>query len=395
MSKFLKSYISKSLNPYNPKSLKPYTPKSLNSYISIIIPVKEINDYLRKETIPAILSQTYKNFEIIILPDKPTKEKFPKTKIIPSWPKLGPADKRDLGAKKAKGEILAFLDDDSYPDKNWLKNAIKIFTSKSLKSYTSKPLNLYTSKPLYFYTPKSLNSSSIAAVCGPALTPSHNNIRQKVSGYVWSTFFGSGGAGSYRCAIKPRREVDDFPTVNFLVRKVDFWQVGGFSSKFWPGEDTKLCYDLVYKLGKKIIYDPKVLVYHHRREIFGPHLRQISRYALHRGYFARIMPKTSLRIGYLLPTLFILGLVGGSVLIFVLKVFQLWGLAKIFGFIYFLVIFLYVGGLIFTSWDVYRQEKNWKVALLAAPAIFVTHFVYGILFIKGFLTPALKSKYGR
>jgi len=348
-------------------------------FISIIIPVKEINDYLRKETIPAILRQSFQNFEIIILPDRPTKEKFPKTKIIPSWPKQGPADKRDLGAKKARGEILAFLDDDSYPDKNWLKNAVKIFTSKSLN----------------LYTPKSLNPFYIAAVCGPALTPPHNNLRQKTSGYVWSTFFGSGGAGSYRCTVKPRREVDDFPTVNFLVRKTDFWQAGGFSSKFWPGEDTKLCHDLVYKLKKKIIYDPKVLVYHHRREVFGPHLRQISRYALHRGHFARILPKTSLRIGYLAPTFFVFGLVGGPILILLLKIFRLWSLVKIFGFVYFLAIFLYLGGLIFTSWEVYRQEKNWKVALLVIPAIFTTHFVYGVLFIKGFLTPSLKSKYGR
>jgi len=356
-------------------------------FVSIIIPVKEINDYLRKETIPAILRQSFQNFEIIILPDKPTKEKFPKTKIVPSWPKLGPADKRDLGAKKARGEILAFLDDDSYPDKNWLKNAVKIFTSKSLNLYTPKSLNLYTPKSLYpFY---------IAAVCGPALTPPHDNIRQKASGYVWSTFFGSGGAGSYRCTVKPRREVDDFPTVNFLVRKTDFWQAGGFSSKFWPGEDTKLCHDLVYKLKKKIIYDPKVLVYHHRREVFGPHLRQISRYALHRGHFARILPKTSLRIGYLLPTFFVLGLVGGPILILVLKIFQFWSLVKIFAFVYFLVIFLYLGGLIFTSWEVYHQEKNWKLALLVIPAIFTTHFVYGVLFIKGFLTSSLKSKYGR
>jgi len=355
--------------------------KSLNPYISIIIPVKEINDYLRKETIPAILEQTYKNFEIIILPDKPAKEKFAsrRIKIIPSWPEIGPADKRDLGAKKAKGEILAFLDDDSYPAKNWLKNAVKIFTSKSL----------------YSYTPKSLNFSSIAAVCGPALTPPHNNLRQKVSGYVWSTFFGSGGAGTYRCALKPRREVDDYPTVNFLVRKKDFWKIGGFSSRFWPGEDTKACYNLVYKLGKKIIYDPRILVYHHRREIFGPHLRQISRYALHRGHFARIMPRTSLRLGYLAPSFFVLGLIGGPGLIFVFKNLQLWFLAKIFGFLYILAIFLYLAGLIFTAWDVYRQEKNWQVALLVMPAIFTTHLVYGILFIKGFLTPRLKSKYGR
>ncbi|PJE68975.1 glycosyl transferase, partial [Candidatus Shapirobacteria bacterium CG10_big_fil_rev_8_21_14_0_10_38_14] len=149
--------------------------------VSIIIPIKEINDYLRKETIPALLKQTVLNFEIILLPDKPSKEKSGtrRTKIIPTWPKTGPADKRDLGAKIAKGEILAFLDDDSYPTKNWLKNALQIFQK----------------------------NKNIAGVCGPALTPIKDNLRQKASGYVWSTWFGSGGAGNYRCAAKPQREV--------------------------------------------------------------------------------------------------------------------------------------------------------------------------------------------
>ena len=44
--------------------------------VSVIIPVKKINDYLRQETVPAILKQIYSNFEIIVLPDKPTKEKL-------------------------------------------------------------------------------------------------------------------------------------------------------------------------------------------------------------------------------------------------------------------------------------------------------------------------------
>lgn len=336
-----------------------------NTSVSIIIPVKVINDYLRLETIPALLKQTYKDFEIIILPDRDSDEKFSKTKIISSWPKLGPADKRDLGAKKAKGEILAFLDDDSYPVRDWLKKAIQIFGQ----------------------------DEKIAGVCGPALTPPGNNLRQKASGYVWSTWFGSGGAGNYRCAAKPRREVDDYPTVNLLVKKKDFWQVGGFSSRFWPGEDTKYCHDLVYKLGKKIIYDPKVLVYHHRREVFRPHLKQISRYGLHRGHFARIMPRTSLRIGYIAPSIFVLGLFGGPVLIFVSKTLQFYFLSAILLFLYCLAIILYLTTLFFTAYDVFRQGKNFKLVLLMIPSIFLTHLVYGFLFIKGFLTPNLRSKY--
>lgn len=336
----------------------------MKNNVSIIIPVKEINDYLRQETIPAILGQTYKNFEIIILPDKKSKEKFSakggpasgwlKTRIIPSWPKTGPADKRDLGAKKAKGEILAFIDDDSYPDKNWLKSARKVFEQLP----------------------------EIAAVCGPTLTPPREPFRQRIAGYVWGSSLGSRGAGFYRYTVGQRREVDDFPTANLLVRKKDFWQAGGFNTHFWSGEDTKLCLSLTKKLGKKILYDPRVLVYHHRREVFKPHLTQIARYALHRGHFARILPETSRRFGYLAPTIFVLGLFGGPILIFLLEGF---------GWFYLFSICIYFLLLSVTGFRVFKKEKSFKMSFLAMLAILSTHLAYGIFFIKGFLTPKLKE----
>jgi cellulose synthase/poly-beta-1,6-N-acetylglucosamine synthase-like glycosyltransferase len=328
---------------------------------SIIIPVKEINDYIRKETIPALLKQDFKSFEIIVLPDKPSKEKFAKTLIIPTFPKTGPADKRDLGASKAKGKILAFLDDDSYPVSGWLKKAKTVFEE----------------------------SDRIAAVCGPTLTPPHNNIKQKASGFVWSTWLGSGGAGTYRCDIGKRREVDDYPSVNLLVTKKDFLKVGGFNCRWWPGEDTKLCLDLTQKLGKKIIYEPKVLVYHHRREILKPHLRQISRYAIHRGHFAKVLPKTSLRFGYLLPTFFTLGLFIGPLLIVASYLIHWLVLFKVLVLIYLFFVFFYLGMLFATGLKVVKQEKNIKLSFLTMTAIFITHIVYGILFVRGFLASSL------
>lgn len=322
--------------------------------VSIIIPVIKVNDFLRDETIPALLKQTFKNFEIIIITDKASNEQFAKTKIIASWPKTGPADKRDLGVKKAQGEIIAFLDDDSYPEHDWLENALNIFNE----------------------------NKNIVGVCGPSLTPPYNNIQQKASGYVWSTWLGSGGAGTYRCAKSSRREVDDFPTVNLLIRKKDFDSVGGFDSHYWPGEDTKLCLDLTKKLGKKIIYDPEVVVYHHRREVFGPHLKQISRYAIHRGHFARIFPQTSLRLGYLIPSLFVLGLFGGPVLfLFFPNPLLLF---------YSLALLLYLLLLLLSIIQIFHKEKNLQLSILMIPSYFITHLVYGILFIKGFLTVRLK-----
>lgn len=331
------------------------------TFVSIVIPVKELNDFLRRETIPALLKQTYQDFEIIILSDKNSNEKFKKTKIFSTWPKTGPADKRDLGVKKAKGEIIAFLDDDSYPDKKWLKNALKVF-QKSIE---------------------------ISGVAGPSLTPPHNNLGQKASGYVWSTWLGSGGAGTYRCAVSLAREVDDFPTVNLLVRKKDFLKIGGFDSHFWPGEDTKLCHDLVYKLGKKIIYDPSVVVYHHRRNIFKPHLKQIGRYAIHRGHFARILPKTSLRFGYVLPSLFVIWLFVLPILFFLLRLlsFHLFSIAILSFYLSSLGIYLIL--LLWVFFLILKKEKKPKLAFLTMLTIFITHVVYGALFIKGFFLKKL------
>ena len=55
--------------------------------VSIIIPVREVNDYIR-ESIPYINKQTYKDYEIFVFPDVESKESFPNTTIIPNNPSL-------------------------------------------------------------------------------------------------------------------------------------------------------------------------------------------------------------------------------------------------------------------------------------------------------------------
>jgi len=282
--------------------------------ISIIIPCKTKKD-LCSQLLPALKAQTFKSFETLIITDKILKK--------------GPADKRDFAAKKAQSPILAFIDSDAYPHKNWLKNALSHFKDKN-----------------------------IAAVCGPGLTPPSNNLFQQVSGLVWSTRLGA-GPYTYRNRLEPTRFVDDYPTFNLLIRKKDFQSINGFNSNFWPGEDTKLCHDLVYKLKKKIIYNPKVKVFHHRRPIFIPHLKQISRYGLHRGYFTKILPKTSKRLGYFIPLFFLIGLI----------FFPYLTLPP-----YFLLLFL-------TSFK--------HRSLLLIPAIFLTHLTYSLMFLKGLLTKNL------
>lgn len=319
---------------------------------SIIIPLKKFNAFL-EENIHAILSGSYKDFEIIVLPDGKEKKTFPKTIIIPTG-NVGPAEKRDIGAKIAKGEILAFIDDDAYPSKNWLKNALSHFKSKD-----------------------------VAAVCGPGVTPPSGSIFEKVSGEFSSAFIG-GGPYAFRFIPQKSREVDDYPSMNFLIKKSDFEKIGGFDTNFWPGEDTKLCLDLTTVYKKKILYHPDVLVYHHRRAIFKKHLLQNGRYGLQRGYFARVLPKTSFRITYFLPAFLIFSIFLLPLFFFISKI--LFNLDLIFLSIYCLAVLL-------SSVANFIRKKNIKIALLLVPTIVVTHLFYGMKFMQGFFfTSSLRVK---
>lgn len=318
---------------------------------SIIIPFRKPTEYLY-ECLNAIKKQSYKDYEVILLPDKKEKFKYSKTRVIPTG-NIGPAEKRDIGARKAKGEILAFIDDDAHPDKDWLKNALSHF-----------------------------KNPQIAVVCGPGVTPASDDIFQKAGGWVNSLWFGSGGAGTYRFIPQKRRFIDDFPSMNFFIRKKIFEELGGFETHFWPGEDTKLCHDIVYLLKKKIIYDPKVLVFHHRRPLFIPHLRQISRYAIHRGHFAKILPATSFKIGYLIPTFFVAFLVFGFILSITIPLLMPF---------YITILLLYLTLLLGNIVYVLIKTKSILISVLTGIGIFLTHIVYGLLFPMGFAQKSLKQ----
>lgn len=318
--------------------------------VSIIIPVIAVNDYIR-ESIPEILKLDYSNYEIIIFPDKEDlKHNWPKTRIIASG-KIGPAEKRDMAIKYAKGEILAFLDDDAYPQKDWLKTAVKHF-----------------------------NNPKVAAVGGPALTPKSDGILQKVSGAVFESYLGGGMTRNRYLSIGSISKTEDWPTVNLLVRKDIFEKVGGFDNTYWPGEDTKLCLDIINS-GYKILCEPKAVVYHHRRSDLWKHFKQIGNYAVHRGYFAKIYPKTSRKPFYFVPSFF-------DLYIFYLILLYLFSNQKTF-IIYSLPLLIYCLILIIDAIIISWRWKNPIVGLLIIPMVFLTHLWYGVRFVWGLVSPKL------
>ena len=247
--------------------------------VSIIIAVGVPGSYI-EECIDHCLRLDYPDFEIIALPDDPWTPPDPRVRVIPTG-KVRPAEKRDRGVEEATGTIAAIIDDDAYPDRDWLSKAIPHF-----------------------------DDPQVAAVGGPGMTPPGDGLLQHISGWIYESPLVS-GQYVYRYRPGKLQDIDDYPTSSLIIRRDDYIEAGGFDTGYWPGEDTILCMKLVHELGKRIVYDPEVRVYHHRRRVFGPHLRQIKSYARHRGFFARKFPKTSLKPAYFVPSLFTLFALGG------------------------------------------------------------------------------------
>ena len=318
---------------------------------SFIIPVKEINNYIR-ESVPKILEIDRDDYEIIIFPNEANDETWSKTRQVSSGPG-GPAMKRSLAINEAQGEVVIFIDDDAYPEIDFLEKLDAEFANEE-----------------------------IVAIGGPAITPESNSFKQKVSGAVFLSPL-SGGCPERYVPIGEKRYVDDWPSVNLSVRKDVFEIVGGFDSNYWPGEDTLFCLELIKKTNKKILYLPHALVYHHRREGFWRHMKQVGAYGLHRGHFARKFPETSRKFKYFLPSMFLVYVVLGLIVSWQIE-WLLWP--------YIAGLFIYVLAMIKAFFDIKKYEKR-SVALVAMPYIFGTHVVYGSNFVRGFLKKEINSRF--
>ena len=225
-----------------------------------------------RETCPAL--------EAIVLPEAPTGEAWPAwVREIPTG-KVLPSDKRNLGIREARGAVVAFLDDDARPLPGWLAHALPWF-----------------------------GDPAVGAVGGPAVTPPEDAFAARMSGRVYACPLVSAGARR-RYVPTAVRDEDDLPSCNLLVRTDLLREIGGYDAAHWPGEDTILSLEITHRRGRRMVYDPAVVAAHHRRPLFGPHLRQVSRYARHRGFFAKKFPETSRRFAYFVPSLLLLGSLG-------------------------------------------------------------------------------------
>ena len=98
-----------------------------NYFFSVIIPVYNSELFLKK-AVSSILQEKIKDIEIILVNDRSDdrslqicrnfKKKNKNIVLINNKKNLGPAETRNKGIKKAKGDYIVFLDSDDYFIKN-------------------------------------------------------------------------------------------------------------------------------------------------------------------------------------------------------------------------------------------------------------------------------------
>ncbi|MCX9011233.1 MAG: glycosyltransferase family 2 protein [Candidatus Methanoperedens sp.] len=311
----------------------------MNPKVSIIIACKDI-DILTLECIDKCSELEYGNFEIIVLHDHGS-TLIPGIRIIPTG-EVSPGRKRNIGLENSDSELLAFIDSDAYPKRDWLKNAVRYFSDPG-----------------------------IGAVGGPGLTPEKDSVMQKAGGYILSSFMVGGLANRYdtgRC-----RASDDIHSCNFIARRSVLEETGGWDEKYWPGEDTLICLG-IKKTGKRMIEAPDVVVFHHRRSLFAKHLQQVSRFGLHRGFFAKRFPETSLRLSYFIPSMFVLFVISGIIFLFIDNSVRV---------LYIFLLFIYLFAALIVSLMATAYGKNLLLLPLVFTGTIATHIIYGIYFLRG------------
>ncbi len=308
------------------------------SAVTVVIPCKTDGPLLQR-CLEHLERQTFRDFDTVVVPDDAVALAGANVRVIASGPVL-PNAKRALAAAASDAPVVAFIDDDAYPDPHWLANALAHFAD-----------------------------DGVVACGGPAITPATDNELERASGAVFASPLVTAST-RFRYVPEPRRDVGALPSCNLLIRREAFLRDAAISAGYWPGEDLLTCL-YATRNGERIVYDPAVLVYHHRRTLFAAHLRQVWAYGFFRGHFVRHFDRAGRNAAYLAPASFALAHIAGLPLLRMRRGRNL----ALSG----MVVYVFAVAL-----SAQREARDARVRPgLVAAGIYLTHLIYGSASIAG------------
>ena len=218
-----------------------------------------------EETLKGLAEVDYPNFEVIVVNDGSTDATAEiaarhDVRLI-STSNMGLSHARNVGMDAATGEIIAYTDDDAYPDPDWLK-----------------------------FLALAYMGSDHAAIGGPNIPPPEDNeIAQCVA---------NAPGGPIHVLLEDEL-AEHIPGCNMSFRADKLRAIGGFDPQFWvAGDDVDACWR-IQDAGGTLGFCAAAMVWHHRRPSIRRYLKQQQGYARAEALLAAKWPNKYNGTGHL------------------------------------------------------------------------------------------------
>jgi O-antigen biosynthesis protein len=232
--------------------------------VSVVVCTHNGRKWLR-ECLFGIAALRYPSYETIVVDDGSSDETAEiaaefDVRVIRTE-NQGLSEARNVGLAAANGEIVAYLDDDARPDRDWLRFLVGAF-----------------------------RSTDHVAIGGPNLPPNDD-------GPVAACVANAPGGPIH--VLVSDTEAEHLPGCNMAYRRLELLAAGGFDRQFrTAGDDVDLCWRL-QSGGASLGFHPAAVVWHHRRNSVRAYWRQQRGYGHAEALLERKWPERYNRRGHL------------------------------------------------------------------------------------------------
>jgi GT2 family glycosyltransferase len=218
-----------------------------------------------EETLRAVSRLDYPDFEAIVVDDGSTDRSWEiaakfDVRLI-RIPNGGLSNARNVGLHAATGEIVVYLDDDAYPDVDWLTHLAAAFAD-----------------------------GAHAGIGGP-------NIPPAADGAIADCVAHSPGGPTH--VLVSDGEAEHIPGCNMAFLREKLLVIGGFDPQFRiAGDDVDVCWRIQEK-GWTLGFCPAAVVWHHRRNSVRAYFKQQRNYGRAEAMLERRWPQKYNAMGHL------------------------------------------------------------------------------------------------
>lgn len=197
-----------------------------------------------RDTMEGLLKVDYPNFEVIVVNDGSKDNIIDIVNEYPfklvTTPNRGLSSARNTALKHANGEIVAYIDDDAYPDPQWLR-----------------------------YLAYAYQTTSHAGIGGPNIAPDDDG--------PIATCVANAPGGPVHVLLTDEI-AEHIPGCNMSFRRDVLLEIGGFDPTYRAaGDDVDICWR-VQHTGRTIGFHPSALIWHHRRNSLKAYWKQQKGY---------------------------------------------------------------------------------------------------------------------